>query len=245
MKLIRETLRLTPRLLTPLLERFFYRHSFMTSQAGQDLWIFGEAFNQMEGGYFLDIGAFDGIVFSNTYLLECRYKWSGICVEANPDIFKRLIKNRHVTCLNLCLDRCEGDVTFVDKSASGGIVAHDVDNKATNIGTHKISNLKTRSLNTVLEEQKAPSIIDYMSIDVEGAEERILADFNFNGYTFKCITIERPTQLLRELLKNYGYIFIKEIPRLDSLYVHQDFYNEYQINFAEFYKKKYLTLRWM
>jgi len=217
----------------------------MTSQAGQDLWIFGEAFNQMEGGYFLDIGAFDGIVFSNTYLLEYRYKWSGICIEANPDIFKSLIKNRHVTCINICLDGTEGSVTFVDRSASGGIVSQDVDNKAVGTHTNKIFNLKTKSLNSVLGEQNAPNMIDYMSIDVEGAEERILSVFDFSKYTFKCITIERPNQHLRDLLKNYGYLFIKEIPRLDCLYVHQDFFNEYQTNLALFYKKKYLTLRWM
>ena len=32
-------------------------------------------------GYFLEIGASDGIKFSNTYVLEKKYNWGGICVE--------------------------------------------------------------------------------------------------------------------------------------------------------------------
>lgn len=43
----------------------------------------------LRGGFFLDIGAHDGIELSNTYVLEKKYNWSGICVEANPYSFKQ------------------------------------------------------------------------------------------------------------------------------------------------------------
>jgi len=64
-------------------------------------------FNEKRNGYFLDIGAHDGIHISNTYLLERRYGWSGICIEANRDTFLKLQKNRKATCVNACLDSCE------------------------------------------------------------------------------------------------------------------------------------------
>jgi len=35
-------------------KRFLYKHSLMTSQAGQDYWIYGEAFNEKRCGYFVD-----------------------------------------------------------------------------------------------------------------------------------------------------------------------------------------------
>ena len=44
----------------------------------------------MKNGYFIDIGALDGVTMSNTYLLETRYDWTGICVETNPDYFMEL-----------------------------------------------------------------------------------------------------------------------------------------------------------
>jgi FkbM family methyltransferase len=239
MKAIRK---LMPRAVKSFLKRLLYKHSFTTSQAGQDYWIYGEAFNEKKDGYFLDIGAYDGIIFSNTYLLESKYNWSGICIEANPSVFNTLIKNRRGVCLNVCLDKSEGEVPFVLRSTAGGIVDQDVDNKEP--GTNKVIRLKTVSLNSVLEDQHAPNIIDYLSIDVEGAEERILSGFDFHKYTFRCITIERPTRPLKNLFKEHGYVLVKEISVLDCFYVHQDFLKEYESNLFSFYKKKNISMPW-
>ncbi len=226
------------------LKRFLYKHSLTVSQAGQDYWVFGEAFNEKRGGYFLDIGAHDGIGYSNTFLLESRYKWSGICVEANPVTFGKLKINRNAVSLNVCLDQSEGEVNFVLGDVMGGIVGQDVDNKESDTKANKVIKLKTLSLNRLLEDQHAPNIIDYLSIDIEGAEERVLAGFDFHKYTFRCITIERPTKLLRDLFNNHGYILIKEIPKLDCFYIHQTFLQDYSINHCNFYNKKHLSIRW-
>ena len=232
-----------PNPLRPLFEPFL-RKNLSRSQAGQDYWIYAEAFNEKKGGYFVDIGAHDGIVFSNTYLLESKYHWSGICIEANPLSFDKLYVNRSATCLNVCLDRSEGEVNFALREVSGGIVDHDVDNTEQNTCKAEIVKLKTTSLNTLLLDQQAPGVIDYLSIDIEGAEERVLAGFDFHRYLFKCMTIERPSQLLRDILRNNNYMFIREIPGLDCLYVHQTFLKEYTNNLINFYLKKHIAVRW-
>jgi FkbM family methyltransferase len=228
---------------TPL-KRLLYTGSLTASQAGQDYWVYAEAFNEKKYGFFLDIGAHDGITLSNSYILESRYKWTGICIEANPVTFKDLRKNRRATCLNTCLDRTEGEVNFILANAFGGIVDEDVDNKVAKAAKREVIKLQTATLNSLLEAQHAPEIIDYLSIDVEGAEERILAEFDFGKYTFRCITIERPTALLRDLFKEHGYILIKEIEELDCFYIHQSFLKDYGKNLLNFYRKKCLTFRW-
>ena len=43
-------------------------------------------------GRFLDIGAWDGKGFSNTFRLA-ELDWSGVCVEASPTVFPGLVKN--------------------------------------------------------------------------------------------------------------------------------------------------------
>ncbi|RLD66243.1 MAG: FkbM family methyltransferase [Bacteroidetes bacterium] len=226
------------------LKRFMYRHSFMVSQIGQEYWVFGEAFNEKKHGYFLDIGAHDGVHLSNTYLLESKYNWSGICIEANPVTFKKLKRNRRAECLNICLDRSEGEVNFVLRGEMGGIVDQDLDNKESHTINNKVIKLKTMSLNRVLGDKNELNSIDYLSIDAEGAEERILAEFDFHKYTFKCITIERPSKLLQKLFQSHGYIKIKENPDMDFFYVHQTFIKEYKKNLRDFYRKKYLKIRW-
>ena len=43
-------------------------------------------------------------------------------------------------------------------------------------------------------------IIDYLSIDTEGSEYRILKAFNFERYTFRCITVEHNQTKNRDLI---------------------------------------------
>ena len=61
-------------------------------------------------GYFIEIGGFDGVTLSNTYLLE-QQGWSGLLVEPLPEHFARLDTVR--SC-----DKWEGAIGLgVDTSA--------------------------------------------------------------------------------------------------------------------------------
>ena len=51
-----------------------------SSQLGQDLWVI-DTMKYKKNGYFVDLGALDGLTHSNTLMLENKYSWSGICVE--------------------------------------------------------------------------------------------------------------------------------------------------------------------
>lgn len=218
----------------------FYRYACLVSQAGQDLLVFGEVYNGKKGGFFVDVGAHDGIDLSNTYLLEKRYKWSGLCIEANPQTFKELENNRSVACLNVCLDQSEGEVLFNQDGVMGGIVDNGMDNEG--VASSGVITLKTQTLNAVLSHASAPKVIDYLSMDIEGAEERVLVGFDFEKYIFSCISIERPSEVLEELFKANNYILIKRIPGLDSFYIHLSFKDEYFQNVLNFYRKKRLSL---
>ena len=213
------------------LRSLYHQRKKTLSQTGQDFWVFGEVFNEMKGGFFLEVGSADGITFSNTFLLEKRHGWKGICIEANPLSFKDLRRVRTAKCVNVCLDSSEGEVEFIQRDVLGGIVGHDTDNKYGMIGSDaNIIKLRTKTLASVLEDEDAPRTIDYVSIDVEGAEERILSSFAFSEYTFKCMTIERPTPRLRNILTHNGYTVVKEIPNHDVFYIHKSFFDEYQTN---------------
>jgi FkbM family methyltransferase len=222
---------------------FLNRRSLSMSQAGQDLWVYGEVFNEKKGGFFLDIGAHDGVYLSNTFLLEKRFGWNGICIEGNPATFRDLKRNRQVTCVNACIDSEEKDVEFVLDGVNGGILSKDCDNRE---GAGNSIKVKTRSLVNVLIANNAPPIIDYLSIDVEGAEDRVLLGFPFEKYQFQCITIERPSPQLQALLGENHYVLIKKIPGLDCFYIHESLMNkdEYHNNTVSFWKKHYLIKRW-
>ena len=184
------------------------------SQIGQDQWV-NSILNGKKDGYFIELGACDGLIYSNTLYFEKYLNWSGICIEPNNNYCNDLNKNRkcHISHdLVFSHENIEVDFSLCD--AVSGIIDE-------NIGpfTQKkeIIKKKTTTLTKILNEFNAPNIIDYLSLDVEGQEYNILKTFNFEKYKFRCITVEHnaphvgPQQqmLIRNLLESKGYKFIK------------------------------------
>jgi FkbM family methyltransferase len=205
-----------------------YKKKYL-SLSGQDRWVVEEIFNKKRGGFFLDIGAYDGFFINNTYVLEKNFDWEGICVEPSRKNFE-LMKNKYnrkCICINELVDGTTDEVNFIEADDDSGIVDKDTAFNETvrskEISKSKIINkiikLKPVTLDQLLQKYDAPKIIDYFSLDVEGAEERILKNFPFEKYIFLSITIERPTPELNKILFKNGYIFIKN-SLFDSFYVH-------------------------
>lgn len=200
------------------------------SQKGQDYWVINEVFRRKRDGYFIEMGATNGIFVSNTLVLERDYGWTGICVEPSPVFFEDLKANRTCQCVNKCVDESEGEVEFLLAGEVGGIIDNETDNsyekrseKIDEFRDHgKVIKVKTLTLEDLLDECGAPSVIDYFSLDVEGAETRVLRNFNFEKYTFTALTIERPTPELNKILFENGYVFVKNA-RYDTFYVHESF----------------------
>ncbi len=213
-----------------------HRYSVLArSQIGQDFWVFGEAFDEQEGGFFLDVGAADGVSVSNTLVLERVYQWRGICVEANPVLFQKLERARTATCVNACVDSKPGSVSFQMKGLDGGIIRDERAGQDPDQGP--IITLETKPLESVLKEANAPSVIDYFSIDVEGAETVILCSFPFDSYRFNCLTVERPGLPARKALARNGYRLVKDVPDFDAFYIHESFVARYRANTKNFWKK--------
>lgn len=198
------------------------------SQIGQDLNVL-KFYKNKKNGFFVEIGASDGIHLSNTYLLEKNYNWRGICVEPIPYHFEFLCKNRPNS---LCCNRAiynETNIQVVFDIANNYDLLSGISDK---IDCHKQSVdinktqilVDTITLNDLLDICQAPQFIDYLSIDTEGSELEILKSVNLNKYIFGLIDIEhnyvepKRTQI-RELLVSNGYIFIGE-NRWDDCYKH-------------------------
>jgi hypothetical protein len=79
------------------------------SQHGQDAFVYETFFKSKDGqGYFVDVGAYDGVTFSNSLFFERHLGWSGICIEPLPAAFEKLRGSRTAVCLNCAVADREG-----------------------------------------------------------------------------------------------------------------------------------------
>jgi FkbM family methyltransferase len=177
------------------------------SQWRQDLFALFINGNKQDG-FFVEFGACDGIELTNTFLLEDKFNWKGILSEPCKYWHDNLKNNRKcIIDTRAVWNKDNSSILFTEveelrtlsniTEANGEDWAYDIRDKE-NI-RYKVP---TVSLTTLLKENNAPKIIDYISIDTEGSEYQILEAFNFNEYEFNCITIEHNGSQIREQINN-------------------------------------------
>ena len=185
------------------------------SQLGQDLWVL-ERSQYRRGGYFVEFGATDGVMLSNSWLLEREFGWNGICAEPNPGFLRDLRANRRCQITDACIGATTGaEVEFILADVYGGIVDYaGIDSHGGKREAYRragqVVRLTTLSLEDLLIRHDAPREIDYLSIDTEGSEFDILRAFPFADWAIRLITVEHNFTPAREqihaLLSGYGYV---------------------------------------
>jgi FkbM family methyltransferase len=165
-------------------------------QADQDVLAY-LYFKGRRDGFFLDIGAYDGKTYSNTYALE-QIGWKGVCLEPLPDAFARLRQNRRCDCYNLAMsDKPEETADFI--RAAGVETLSGLESKMApghkdwilrEQGTVERIRVKTITFGDLMSRYPGISRIDFLSLDVEGAEASILESIDFSAYRFGLVAIE-------------------------------------------------------
>jgi FkbM family methyltransferase len=171
-----------------------------------------------QNGFFVDIGAHDGITGSNTYIFE-QLGWEGICVEPQSDVFLQLKKFRNCDCYNVAIssqsnESVEFFKAYGENTLSGLNEGMDEShkNRAKESGKTKVIKVKTMTFNEMMEKYPHVKNIDFMSIDVEGHEMEILKTIDFEKYSFRLLTIEKSEpRKIKELLNQKGYKILMEL----------------------------------
>lgn len=186
------------------------------AQLFQDLWVLWET-GEKRGGYFVEIGGGDGVHWSNTYLLEKDYGWTGIIAEPNPDFVDKVRKARSCHVSDACVYARSGEVLQFLRAEMGEIsriatIAPDDElerNGARMRGNRGEVEVTTISLDDLLEQAGAPDRIDFLSVDTEGAEYEILSNFDFSRREIGLICVEHNytpmRRQLHDLLTGVGF----------------------------------------
>lgn len=188
------------------------------SQVGQDFLV-QSLLGCQENGFFLELAAFNPERLSNSLMIERDFNWKGLCVEANPNQWNAFAPRKCTLVGAAVGSPTDKVVTFTFKGSLSGIVDGNTDNHVESKQGSK--DLHIVALGDLLKKFNAPEVIDYFSLDVEGAESLVMDSFPWEKYTFKVLTVERPKDDLRAKLKNNGYEFLRRNSGFDDeLWIH-------------------------
>lgn len=166
------------------------------AQYGEDS-ILLEFFGLEYKGLIVDIGALDGYHLSNSFLLS-ELGWKSILVEAHPELSKVCINNR------------KKDIVIPKAVAN---INGTIKMKISNRGSHShISNIgidiECETLDFMLSRTVPENtVIDVLSIDVDGSEEYMFKEFTIEKWSPSIIILETSMipNSINSFVENSGY----------------------------------------
>lgn len=146
------------------------------------------------GGTFLEMGALDGMTFSNTFIFEYCLQWDGVLIEAQPENAKLLMKNRPCAH-NFAEGVCAEPGTIRMSLGQGTAYDLSVNDKQDS----KFITVPCRPLSAILDEADVTHI-NFFSLDVEGAELKVLETIDFEKVEIDILMFE--TTMLKQTRHN-------------------------------------------
>ncbi|HTM05970.1 MAG TPA: FkbM family methyltransferase [Patescibacteria group bacterium] len=208
--------------------------STMKSQYRQDQFLYTYFFSNQQKGFFVDIGAHDGIKWSNSYFFEKKLGWQGLCIEPLCEAFCKLKENRSALCINTCVGKYNGVADFFNVHGApdqlSGLVntyhplhkqRMEREVKEDN-GSFSIEKVSVCTLSTLFDQYNI-KYVDFISLDTEGSEMDILQGIDFEKVYIKVMTIEN--MFYGDQLKNFmakkGFQLVARLGNCDDVYVNK------------------------
>lgn len=208
------------------------------SQCEEDMFLNNAFFKNKQYGFYIELGALDGIQYSNTKFFEDTLMWKGILIEPHPDKFEQLKINRPNNFLFNDLVSCHKEpLQFryfidIDAAVSGvenTLPQYHLDTFFENNDGHRKYIPQSRKIitpKTLTEIIKSTNVnhIDFLSLDVEGHEYEVLTSWDFS-VPIDLILIEtlgvepKKDELCRKVLLENNYKFIQKFKH-NEIYIH-------------------------
>lgn len=161
-------------------------------------------------GKFIDIGAYDGVTFSNVRALAER-GWSGTCYEADAKIYNNLVQNYKafgkVKCEYCAVSTYNGTILFYGSNgdAVGTTSPQHIEKWKSSVTFENSIPVACYDVNELIEKDKDAIFIN---IDVEGTNKALfdhIKDENFSRFKMICIEHDGYHNDINRRLKTLGF----------------------------------------
>lgn len=163
----------------------------------------------VERGYFVEVGANQAEALSQTFDLEKR-GWSGVLIEPQPRLADDLRRRRSAKVFAEACSSRRNSGSRMRLHLAGPNSSFDPRLNLAEVKPHDVIDVPVRTLDEILIEAGAP-LIDFISIDVEGHELDVLDGFDLARWRPGLILIEDlllHLQLHRVLVRR-GYRWLR------------------------------------
>ena len=210
------------------------------SQNKQDEYLENTIFKGFKNGFFMDIGAHDGVSFNNTLYFEKTHNWTGINIEPNKSVYDKLVQNRpNCKNYNCAISNNDGIATFLCNSGNTEMLSglkNTFDKRhmqrliKENVVRGGVTNeieVITKKIETLCDENNIKNI-ELLSIDVEGAEFDVIKSINFNKLFIDVIVFENnfiDTSIpIIDYLETHNYVKLKIEDDIYMIHKNSKFY---------------------
>ena len=189
--------------------RLLLRRSFLNSysQWGEDI-VIDKLLGKKRKGFYVDIGAYDPIRFSNTQRFYNK-GWKGINIEPDPIRINKFYKLRPRDInLNVGVANKNGLLDFFKFSPQtlSTFSKDSVKNyQKQGYKLNEVIKVKVLKLSRILEKNVKRKEIDFFSIDTEGLDLEVLRSNNWKKFRPKVICIEGQGSSPKKFLEKLGY----------------------------------------
>jgi FkbM family methyltransferase len=148
-----------------------------------------EYFKDAPPGFFVDVGANDPIVHSQTYGLE-QHGWTGVLIEPLPDKASELRVHRRARVFELACSAPTDDRKPLTLHVANAYSSLQRQRMTTGVAPRGEITVEGATLDRILRSANAPIPIDFVSIDVEGHELAVLTGFDLQHWRPAFLMIE-------------------------------------------------------
>ena len=195
------------------------------SQSKEDIYLNTHYFKGKKNGTYVELGAVDGVLYSNTKFFQDTLNWKGILIEPSPSMFSLLKKNRpNDLVFNEIVSSYTSELEFKVSDEHPAVSTLAISQlKNWGFGSTKSIYIKPKTLTSIIKSTDI-SYIDLLSLDVEGHEYEVLQSWDFSVPIY-IILIEQleenkdKNKLCREILEKNCYTYSESISENNDIYI--------------------------